>query len=117
MSAAFTRSFLPRVARFHSGILRRYKHDGFAALNVYKDANAAPKELDDSEYPDWLWRIQDPLPTKEELFREADALFARGGYDEVFEKMTEKDLKRLFKLDTREKIKVENARRRGGNVV
>lgn len=72
---------------------------------------------DDAEYPEWLWRIQDPLPTKEELLREASAHFTTGGYDEVFDKMQEDDLKRLFRLDARERIKTENNRRRGGTVV
>ena len=130
------------------GISRRPMHDGFAALNMYKDAAAAPKELvrppheavipsatdppflrltapistslslqDDADYPDWLWRIQDPLPTKEELLREASEHYARGGYDELFERMAEADMKRLFRPDARERIQTENLRRKGGTVV
>lgn len=145
MSTVLSRSFLPRLARSSFGSSRRHAHDGFVALNVYKDAAAAPKELvsprvsskffidtnakhntdhttiprlqDDAEYPQWLWRIQDPLPTKEELLREASGHFASGGYDQVFAEMPESDLKRLFKLESRDRIKAENERRRGGKVV
>ena len=71
----------------------------------------------DSEYPEWLWRLHDPLPTKQELLREAQEHFDNGGYEEVLDKMGERDLRRLFKLDAKERIKSDNARRRGGRVV
>lgn len=72
---------------------------------------------EDKDYPDWLWRIQDPLPTKEELLRDVEKHYSAGGFDSVFENMEEKDLKRLFRLEQRDHIREENSRRRGGNVV
>lgn len=57
------------------------------------------------------------MATKEELIRKVETHFAAGGYDDVFEKIEEKDLKRLFRLDQRDRIREENNRRRGGKVV
>lgn len=56
-------------------------------------------------------------PTKEELLREARTLFEEGGYDRVFKCMHERRMKRLFRLNNRERIKMNNARRKGGQVV
>ena len=148
MSTALWRALSTHVRPVFA-ISRRPMHDAFAALNIYKDAAAAPKEMvsplhealtpsaahpplllqltapisislspqDDADYPDWLWRIQDPLPTREELLREATDHYARGGYDELFDRMPEADMKRLFRLDARERIQTENLRRKGGTVV
>lgn len=71
----------------------------------------------DHEYPEWLWRIQETQPTKEELLRIVEREYERGGYDGVFENVDEVKLKRLFKLHQKEVIKEQNARRKGGNVV
>jgi len=74
-------------------------------------------EQDDSEYPDWLWTLQEPRQTRQELMRKAQGLFDAGGYDAVFDGMSEAELKRLFRLDARARIKEENNRRRGGRIV
>lgn len=100
-----------------AGGLRRHAHDGFAALNIYKDAAKAPVEKADDEYPEWLWTVLDTGRTHEELYREADGLYQRGGYDAVFEGMSEKDLRRLFKLTNTDRIKESNDMRRGGRVM
>lgn len=63
----------------------------------------------DSEYPDWLWGLLDTRLTREELLREAESHFANGGYDEVLDKMDEKKLVRLFRLDSRARIKENNS--------
>lgn len=63
----------------------------------------------DEEYPAWLWGLLDVKDTREELLREANALFDVGGYDEVLEKMDEEKLKRLFRLDSRERIRTRNS--------
>lgn len=99
-----------------SNVQRRYEHDGFAALNIYKDPQKAPVEKPDSEYPDWLWTLLEPGRTQEELFREADGYYQKGGYDAVFANMDEKDIRRLLKLSNTERIKNNNAMRRGGRV-
>ncbi|PXF47737.1 hypothetical protein BWQ96_02419 [Gracilariopsis chorda] len=112
--------------RLVTGVLRRQfgsasqvgdTNDGFARMNIYKNGAQAPKEMKDEEYPDWLWRLHDAQATKEELLREARKLFDEGGYDRVFECMHESRMKRLFKLNNRERIKMNNARRKGGQVV
>jgi large subunit ribosomal protein L54 len=63
----------------------------------------------DSDYPDWLWRLLDSKPTRQELLREAEGYFAVGGYDEVLDKMDEDRLRRLFRLDARERIREQNS--------
>lgn len=63
----------------------------------------------DEDYPAWLWGLLDVKDTREELLREANALFEVGGYDEVLEKMDEDKLKRLFRLDSKERIRTRNS--------
>jgi len=111
------RAGLSAVFRGGSVPVRHSTHDGFAALNIYKDPSKAPVEKADSEYPDWLWTIMEPGRTYEELYREASANFSEGGYDKVFNSMSDKDLRRLFKLDNTARIKAGNGRRRGGRIV
>jgi hypothetical protein len=43
------------------------------------------------------------------LLREAQGHFAAGGYDEVLDNMDEAKLKRLFRLDSKERIREKNA--------
>ncbi len=112
----------------------RFNHDGFAALNIYKDAAKAPQEKvsihatsnttisanpaqPDDEYPSWLWTILEPGKTQEELQREVDRLYAEGGFDAVFANMPEKDIKRLLKLDNNGRIKESNSLRAGGQII
>lgn len=71
----------------------------------------------DAEYPSWLWTVTEPGLTREELMREVESHYSSGGFDQVFEQMSEKDLKRLFKLDNTARIKANNERRRGGKVI
>lgn len=56
-----------------------------------------------------MWTLLDVKPTRQELLREAEALFAVGGYDEVLDKMEEEKLKRLFRLDSKERIRDKNS--------
>lgn len=91
--------------------------DGFARLNVFKDGARAPAERAPAEYPAWLWALLDARATRQELAREAEALHARGGFDAVFDGMAEERLRRLFRLEARERIRASNARRSGGRVV
>ena len=58
----------------------------------------------------------DPLPTKQELMREVQQLYEKGGYEYVFDNMDHKRLTRLLKLDRKERIKDSNALRKGGGV-
>lgn len=90
--------------------------EGFARINIYKDAEKAPKEMADEEYPQWLWHINDPQPTLEELHREASTLFDKGGYDHVLDCMPQDRLTRLFRLDSRVRLHTENATRKGGKI-
>lgn len=71
----------------------------------------------DSEYPEWLWTLLDPLPTKAELVREAQMYFDEGGNDAVLDKMDDARLRRLFRLTSRSKIKEENALREEGIIL
>lgn len=71
----------------------------------------------DHEYPNWLWRLLEPEPTKEELFREVQKLYDNGGYDAVFDGIPESKLIRLFRLHARERIKQNNAKRKGGQII
>jgi large subunit ribosomal protein L54 len=52
--------------------------------------------LDDSEYPDWLWRLLDKRPALSELRRKN------------IETLPFEDLKRFVKLDNRARIKENN---------
>lgn len=107
-------SLLSRATRLASKSVvtpatRRFAHDSFAALNILKDPSRAPIEKPDDEYPAWLWGLLDVKDSREELLREANALFDVGGYDEVLKKMDEKKLKRLFRIDSRERIRTRNS--------
>lgn len=48
--------------------------------------------------------------------RQAQKLYDGGGYDNVFERMPERQLIRLFRLSARERVKQDNSRRRGGRI-
>ena len=89
----------------------------YSSFNIFKDPSQVIEEKPDSEYPDWLWSITQPEATREELLRDVSRLYRRGGYDAVFDGIPEKDLKRLFRLENRQRIKESNARRRGGRIV
>eukprot|EP00177_Eucheuma_denticulatum_P003468 GFKZ01006269.1.p1 GENE.GFKZ01006269.1~~GFKZ01006269.1.p1 ORF type:complete len:125 (+),score=19.05 GFKZ01006269.1:122-496(+) len=99
-----------------AGVQRRMAHDGFERMNFYKDPAAAPKEMEDGEYPDWLWKLQEVQPTKEELFRMVQREYEKGGFDAVFANVDEEKLRRLFRLHQKMVIKEENNRRKGGRV-
>lgn len=90
--------------------------EGFVRMNIYKDAEKGPKEMADEEYPQWLWHINDPEPTLEELHREASILFHKGGYDHVLDSMPQDRLVRLFRLDSRVRLRTENSIRKGGKI-
>lgn len=111
------RSILFLQRNVHRIPMRSLCDESFSRLNIYKDPAQAPKELPDDAYPEWLWRLKDPQPTREELLREAQGHYDRGGFDAIFDNMEAAALKRLFRLDARMRIKDENDRRRGGQVV
>mmetsp|Transcript_13447 Transcript_13447/g.21964 ORF Transcript_13447/g.21964 Transcript_13447/m.21964 type:complete len:99 (+) Transcript_13447:93-389(+) len=64
-------------------------------INIYK-TGTDPVYLEDSEYPEWLFSLTEPLPTERELeVRKDEITWEEGG-------------KRLFKLKNRTAIKAKN---------
>ncbi|EFJ10560.1 hypothetical protein SELMODRAFT_128071 [Selaginella moellendorffii] len=64
--------------------------------NIFKEGSDPPIHAD-SEYPDWLWTLDKPLPPLSDLKRRD------------FKSLKLQELKRLVKLDNRQRIKDSNA--------
>ena len=67
--------------------------------NIFKDGQDA-ELLPDSEYPEWVWTLHEPLPTLQ-------TLTAR--YQADPESLGPEDKKRLYKLWNKGRIKERNA--------
>lgn len=78
-----------------SSLGKEVKSTTTVGANILKDGTD-PKVLDDSEYPDWLWRLLDKRPALSELRRKN------------IETLPFEDLKRFVKLDNRARIKENN---------
>ncbi|KAL3611939.1 hypothetical protein D5086_002959 [Populus alba] len=79
-----------------SSLGKEVKSTTTVGANILKDGTD-PKVLDDSEYPDWLWRLLDKRP--------ALSVTEKG---RIFETLPYEDLKRFVKLDNRARIKENN---------
>jgi len=73
--------------------------DTIPGLNYLKTGKD-PVIKEDSEYPEWLWKIIEPMPTKRDL----EAKLEKEGKGS----MSLTELRRLVKLTNRERIKIAN---------
>merc|ERR1712130_64109 len=85
-------SSLFSVVRLQHHFLRRFSTDEKLVFEDFFPFSEGeiPQELPDEKYPDWLWTIHHPLPTRFQLLRKAKL---------DWEGMTQKEKKRLFKLE------------------
>lgn len=100
-----------------SVFVRGASAESFKRMAIYKDDEKNAKPLDDAEYPAWVWTLLEKKPSMEELYRDAQKLYDAGGYDLIFDKMSHDDLIRLFRLSSKNRIKTNNNRRKGGTIL
>lgn len=79
-----------------SGLSKDIKASTVVGANILKDGTD-PKVMEDSQYPEWLWRLLDKKPALSELQRKK------------VETLPYEQLKRFFKLDNRARIKDNNS--------
>lgn len=89
-----------KAERTGGPVLETSKPGDPIAINYLK-AGKDPVMKEDSEYPDWLFTVMDPKPTKRELELKLE--------NEGKIAMTLQELRRLVKLTNRERIKEHNA--------
>jgi large subunit ribosomal protein L54 len=70
-----------------------------APVNIYKSGKD-PELKPDGEYPAWLWRLLDPLPTLDELKAKPELTF--------------QEMRRLVRLERRRLIKQHNENSKTG---